>query len=284
MVTGNDEPGRETLLRPVEPWLAETPDFESSVSYIATMEIEGLLIDLDGTLYVGDEPVEGAKEALDRLKTAGIEIRYVTNTTRKPRSAVRAKLGSLGFELREEEVFTPARAAARLIGERTCFPLVAGSLKEDLGGVHLTREAPDFVLVGDIGEDFDYTRLDEAFRLLVEGADLLALQKNRYWRTESGLSLDAGPFVVALEYASGKAATVVGKPEESFFRLALADMALDAGRVAMVGDDPESDVAGARSAGLLGIQVKTGKYRPEEDRGADLTVESFAGLPEALGT
>ena len=247
------------------------------------MEIEGLLVDLDGTLYVGDEPVQGASEALERLKTAGVEIRYVTNTTREPRSAVRDRLSSLGFDIREEEIFTPARAAARLIGARTCFPLVADSLQEDLGGVNLTCEAPDFVLVGDIGEDFDYVRLDQAFRLLMDGAELLALQKNRYWRTESGLSLDAGPFVVALEYASGKTATVVGKPEESFFRLALSDMGLEAGRVAMVGDDPESDVAGAQAAGLLGIQVKTGKCRPGEDREVDLTVESFAGLPEALG-
>ena len=247
------------------------------------MEIEGLLIDLDGTLYVEDEPVEGAADALDRLKAAGIQIRYVTNTTRKPRSSVHAHLASLGFDVREEEIFTPARAAARLIGERACFPLVANSLREDLGDAHLTPDNPDFVLVGDIGEKFDYARLDEAFGLLMQGADLLALQKNRYWRTGNGLSLDAGPFVVALEYASGKTATVVGKPEESFFRSALADMGLDAGRVAMVGDDPESDVAGAWSSGLLGFQVKTGKYSPEEEREADLILESFADLPKALG-
>lgn len=247
------------------------------------MDIEGLLVDLDGTLYVGDEPVAGAGEALDRLRNAGLGIRFVTNTTRKPRSAVYAQLVSLGFELREEEIFTPARAAARLIGGRACFPLVADSLREDLEDVHLTREKPDFVLVGDIGEDFGYARLDEAFGFLMEGADLLALQKNRYWRTGGRISLDAGPFVVALEYASGKTATVVGKPEKNFFQFALEDMSLDATRVAMVGDDPESDVAGARAAGLLGVQVKTGKYRPEEDREADLIVESFAGLPEALG-
>lgn len=139
------------------------------------------------------------------------------------------------------------------------------------------------MLVGDSGEDFGYARLDEAFGFLMEGADLLALQKNRYWRSGGGISLNAGPFVVALEDASGKTAPVVGKPEKNFFQFALADMSLDAARIAMVGDDPESDVAGARAAGLLGVQVKTGKYRPEEDREADLIVESFAGLPEALG-
>lgn len=247
------------------------------------MDIEGLLVDLDGTLYVGDDPIEGAREALVRLRAAGIGVRFVTNTTRKPRSAVHGRLDSLGFDVAEDEVFTPARAAARLIGGRSCFPMVADSLREDLGDVRLTRESPDYVLVGDLGEDFDYRRLNEAFRLLMDGAGLLALQKNRYWRTEDGFSLDAGPFVAALEYASGETATVVGKPEESFFRLALADMGLEAGRVAMVGDDPESDVRGARVAGLRGIQVKTGKYRPDEAGDADLVVESFARLPEALG-
>jgi HAD superfamily hydrolase (TIGR01458 family) len=246
------------------------------------MRIEGLLVDLDGTLYVGDEPVEGAREALGELKAYGITVRYVTNTTRKPRREVRDHLLSLGFEIEETEIFTPARAAAGLIGDRRCFPLVDEALLEDLEEVTLTEDRPDYVLVGDLGEGFTYERLNAAFRLLVNGAELLALQKNRYWRTESGLSLDAGPFVVALEYASGKSATVVGKPEESFFRLALEDMG-SRHEVAMVGDDPETDVAGARAAGLRGFQVKTGKYRSEETVASDLVLESVAALPGALG-
>jgi HAD superfamily hydrolase (TIGR01458 family) len=109
------------------------------------------------------------------------------------------------------------------------------------------------------------------------------LQKNRYWRTETGLSLDAGPFVAALEYATGKSATIVGKPERDFFRLALEDLGLGPHQVAMVGDDAEADVAGAQAAGLRGILVKTGKYRPEAEGTPDLVLESVAGLPEALG-
>ena len=80
------------------------------------------------------------------------------------------------------------------------------------------------MLVGDLGEDFTYGRLDQAFRCLMDGAELVALQRNRYWQTGRGLSLDAGPFVAALEFASGKRASVVGKPEERFFRSALYDM------------------------------------------------------------
>ena len=247
------------------------------------MNIKGLLVDLDGTLYTDDEPIEGAGEALTHLIDAGLIIRYVTNTTRKPRSAIHGRLASLGFDVEEEEILTPARVAAFIIGGRACFPLVDETLHEDLRGARITDESPDFVLVGDLGEGFTYQRLNEAFRVLMEGAELLALQKNRYWSTGGALSLDAGPFVAALEYASGKAATVVGKPEESFFRFALEEMELQPGEVAMVGDDPESDVAGAQAAGLYGIQVETGKYRPQDEGEPDLTVESFARLPAALG-
>ncbi len=247
------------------------------------MRVEGLLIDLDGTLYVGDEPVEGARAALERLKTAGLEIRYVTNTTRKPRREVREHLVSLGFEVEEVEIFTPARAAVGLIGARTCFPLVDESLLEDLGGVAVNEDNPDYVLVGDLGEGFTYERLNAAFRLLMDGAGLLALQKNRFWRREDGLALDAGPFVAALEYASGKSATVVGKPEEAFFRLALDEMGFEPHEVAMVGDDAEADVAGAQATGLQGILVKTGKYRQEAEGAPDLILESVAGLPRAIG-
>ena len=117
----------------------------------------------------------------------------------------------------------------------------------------------------------------------MEGAELVALQKNRYWQDRGGLSLDAGPFVAALEYASGKSAAVVGKPEENFFRIALEDMGLEAHEVAVVGDDAEADVAGAKKAGLSGIQVRTGKWRPGDDAGeADLVLDSVAELPRAL--
>ncbi len=115
------------------------------------------------------------------------------------------------------------------------------------------------MLIGDLGEGFTYARLDDAFRCLMDGAELLALQKNRYWLEDGALHLDAGPFVAALEYASGKQAAVVGKPERSFFDLALREIGLEAEQAAMIGDDAGSDVAGAKRAGLGGFLVKTGK-------------------------
>jgi HAD superfamily hydrolase (TIGR01458 family) len=188
------------------------------------------------------------------------------------------RLRGMGFEVEEAEIFTPARAAVGRIGAGSCFALVDDSLMADLAGLDLTDDRPDHVLVGDLGEGFTYERLNPAFRHLMQGAKLLALQKNRYWQTDVGLSLDAGPFVAALEYASGKRASVVGKPERDFFRLALEDLRLEANEVAMVGDDVEADVIGAKRAGLMGIQVRTGKWRADT-READLVIDSIADLP-----
>jgi HAD superfamily hydrolase (TIGR01458 family) len=246
--------------------------------YDARMSIKGVLLDLDGTLYVGGEAVAGAREAVGSLRASGLAVRYVTNTTRKPRAWVCERLRSMGFEVEEAEIFTPALAAVGRIGSGTCFALVDDSLRGDLAGLTLTDERPDYVLVGDLGEEFTYARLNPAFRHLMDGAELLALQKNRYWQTDVGLSLDAGPFVAALEFASGKKASVVGKPEREFFRLALEDLGLEAGQVAMVGDDAEADVAGARRAGLVGIQVRTGKWQADTGE-ADLVIDSVADLP-----
>src|SRR4051812_35817631 len=187
------------------------------------MNARGLLIDLDGTLYTEDGPIPGANEALGRLEAAGIPYRYVTNTTRKPKREVVSRLRALGFQARENLVFAPATAANAMLEGKKCYALVAEALLEDLPGILATDEAAEYVLVGDLGRGFDYVRLNVAFRHLMDGAQLVALQKNRFWREADGLSLDAGPFVVALEYASGRTATVVGKPESAFFEAALWD-------------------------------------------------------------
>jgi HAD superfamily hydrolase (TIGR01458 family) len=248
------------------------------------MNPKGLLIDLDGTLYVENAPIPDAREALLRLEAAGIPYRYVTNTTRKPRREVVSRLRELGFPAREDLVFAPAAAANALLAGKRCHALVAEALFEDLADLVLVGTGPtEHVLVGDLGDGFDYTRLNRAFRLLVDGAGLVALQRNRFWQEADGPSLDAGPFVAALEYASGKTATVVGKPEPAFFEAALRDLGLEAKDVAMVGDDAESDVAGAQRAGLQGIQVRTGKYRTGAVGEADAKIDSIAELPTVLG-
>lgn len=98
------------------------------------------------------------------------------------------------------------------------------------------------MIVGDLGERFAYDVLNRAFRRPLAGAELVALQKNRYWLRADGLSLDVGPFVAALEYASGREAYVVGKPAAGFFNEVLSGADVGAHGPAMVGDDVETVV------------------------------------------
>jgi HAD superfamily hydrolase (TIGR01458 family) len=146
----------------------------------------------------------------------------------------------------------------------------------------------DAVIAGDLGDRWDYEVLNRAFRRLMDGAELIALQKNRYWETSEGISLDAGPFVAALEYATGREAEVLGKPSDAFFQLALSELGVGADAVAMVGDDVEADVGGAMDAGLAGILVRTGKYREDQVRASGIeptaTVDSIAEVPQLLSS
>jgi HAD superfamily hydrolase (TIGR01458 family) len=251
--------------------------------------IEGLLLDLSGVLYVQDEAVPGAADALAKLRDGGIPLRLVTNTTMRPRRSILERLQSLGIEAEPSELLTPATLAVRRCEEaeyESVSLVVLDELREDLDGLEEGEGSVDAVIVGDLGEGWSYGILNRAFRQLMDGAELIALQKNRYWETAEGLSLDAGPFVSALEYATGREAEVVGKPSDSFFALALSELGVRADRAAMVGDDVEADVGGAMDAGLAGILVRTGKYREDLVRKSGIeptaTVDSIAGVPELI--
>ena len=118
------------------------------------------------------------------------------------------------------------------------------------------------------------------------GASLIALQKNRYWQTLDGLSLDVGAFVAALEYGAETEAAVIGKPNRAYFEVAVKDLGLPSHKVGMVGDDIFTDIKGGQAAGLTTILVKTGKFRAEDLASAsvqpDYLLSSIRELPEIL--
>jgi HAD superfamily hydrolase (TIGR01458 family) len=143
-------------------------------------------------------------------------------------------------------------SVALLVGERLREDLVA--LEDAPAG-----DRADAVILGDLGDGFTAEVLNHAFRLLMDGAELVTLQHNRYWRRADGLALDVGAYAAALEYATGREAVVVGKPARAFFDAALTSLGLE--RAVMVGDDLEADVGGAMAAGLPGVLVRTGKFR-----------------------
>lgn len=252
--------------------------------------IEAVLIDLDGVLYVEGEPIAGAAEAVAALRERGLGLRFVTNTTARSRRTTLAKLQGLGFEVAPEELVTPAALARRRCeerGHRRVALIMDAAVKEDFEGLEEVEADPDAVIMGDLGADFGFEVLNRAFRLVFGGAELIALQKNRFWRKADGLSLDAGPFVAAIEYAAGVEAEVVGKPSAAFFELVLGSLDAGPATALMVGDDVETDIGGALEAGLAAVLVRTGKFEKDFVEGSGIeptaTLDSIADLPALLG-
>lgn len=252
------------------------------------LDVDGLLIDIDGVLTVSWVPIDGVDDAMASLRSSGIPLRFATNTTTRTRGEVARLIGEAGIPVEVDEILTaPAATAAHLRREHPgarVFLLNTGDLSDDLGGIDLVDSGPaDVVVIGGAGVDFTHEQLNEAFRLILGGAAFVAMHRNIYWRTSAGLELDTGAYVRALEEATGVEPVVLGKPSADFFATGVAELGLDAGRVAMVGDDLHNDVLGAQHAGLRGVLVRTGKFRPEvlaaSNERPDVVIDSFADLP-----
>jgi HAD superfamily hydrolase (TIGR01458 family) len=253
-------------------------------------QVSALLLDLDGVLYVEDDAIAGARDAVARLRDSSLALRFVTNTTAHSRTRTLDKLARLGFEVADHELVTPAALAVahcRERGHQRAALVMNDEVKRDFAGLEEVADGADAVIVGDLGAAFGYDVLNSAFRQVMDGAELIALQKNRYWMRADGLALDVGPFVAALEYATACEAYVVGKPAHTFFHAILNELGVEAARAAMVGDDIESDIGGAQTAGLTGVLVRTGKYREDAVRTSGVapaaTVASIADVPALLG-
>jgi HAD superfamily hydrolase (TIGR01458 family) len=250
--------------------------------------VDGLLIDIEGVLVLGNEVIPGAHEAMSALRARGIPFRFMTNTTNYCRDTLLERLRALGFDVALSELYTASYVAAEYLrsqGAQRYMPLLLPDAQLEFAGIEIDEETPEFVVVGDMGASFTFPRLNRAFRAVLGGARLVALHKKRSWRTETGLYLDAGPFVVALEYAADANALVVGKPSAAYYRMVLNDLGLPAHRVAMIGDDVEADVRGAQLAGVQGWLVKSGRFRKEDlQQGIwpDRVLSSIQELADAL--
>jgi phospholysine phosphohistidine inorganic pyrophosphate phosphatase len=254
--------------------------------------MRAILFDLDGVLYVGDQPIVGAAAAMARVRATGIPHLFLTNTSSRPRRSLAERLGSMGLDIPALDIVTPALAAVDWLKAHNLYQaalFVRPATREDFSGIEPLSDAAqvgaDAVVVGDLGEGWDFATLNRAFRLLMNEPHppLVALGMTRYWRASDGLRLDTGAFVAALREASGIEPVVLGKPAAPFFSAALAMLGVPAGDCLMVGDDIRSDIGGAQAAGIAGLLVRTGKFRAEDLDGeiAPLAVlDSIADLPD----
>lgn len=253
-------------------------------------QFDGLLVDLDGVVWIGREPVPGSAEALAALQGAGVELVFVTNNPGKPPASYAERLQGMGVEVGPERIVTAGMVAARLAGEAAdgggAFVIGAEPLKEMVAatGTELlvgepAQTAGVVVVSGHRG--FDFEELLIAKRALDGGAALVATSHDPTMPMPGGEWPGTGSILAAVETASGRTATIGGKPERHLFELARAQLG-GAERVAMIGDRVSSDIAGGHAAGLATILVLSGTSTQADAAAAepapDHVVENLAAL------
>jgi HAD superfamily hydrolase (TIGR01458 family) len=250
---------------------------------------KAFLIDLDGVIYLQDKVIPGAIETIHFLQNRDIPFRFVTNTTVVSRRQLIRRLEGLGLQVDIEHLFTAPVAALQYLknlDHPRCFFCTSPAVMDEFSEIPSAETDPTHVVIGDAGERFSYEMMNRMFRMIMNGSEIVAFQKNRYWLTGGGLALDAGAFIAALEFASGKEAMLFGKPSAAFFKQACAGLGLPPADVAMIGDDLTVDIRGAAALGLQTVFVRTGKDRdvsPEKrERKPDIVLRSIAELPKFL--
>lgn len=254
-------------------------------------EIDGLMVDLDGVVWVGRELVDGSAEALRTLLAAGKRVVFVTNNPARPASHYAGRLREAGIEVGDDRVVTAGEVTARLAADAggpgaTAFVIGAPAFHETVAATGLRplegeagREARVVLVSGHRG--FDYEELLTATLALQRGAALFATSRDPTLPMPGGAWPGTGSILAAIETASGARAEIGGKPEAHLFELARERLD-GAERVAMVGDRIASDIAGGKRAGLATILVLSGATTREGAASAspapDHVVEDLRGL------
>ena len=252
-------------------------------------QTQAFLFDLDGTLTIDSRPVPLTAAALAWLKSHGYPIRICTNTTTLSRATMSARLRDSGFPVEPQEIFSAPAAAVLYLRRhqvKSCCKLLSPDVRVDFEEFAESDYSAEYIVIGDVGEIWDYALMSRLFRSVMNGSKIITLHKGRYWLSGGELKIDIGAFIAGLEFATGATALVIGKPSPAFFELALDDLGIAAAHACMIGDDLINDVQGAQSCGIKGVLVRTGKYRQDQVKAAnvkpDLEIDSVADLPGLL--
>ncbi|MFF0817327.1 HAD-IIA family hydrolase [Rhodococcus sp. NPDC003318] len=254
------------------------------------MSVDGVLFDIDGVLVTSWRPIPGAADALRAVRDRSLPVAFLTNTTSRTRADIAATLRERGMDVDAREIVTAAALTAEYLrvtypGAR-CLVVNHGDVGEDLTGVVLDDADPEVVVLGGAGPEFDHVTLSRVVELMQRGVPVVAMQGGLTWATEDGLRIDTGAYLCGLEAAGDARATVIGKPAPTGFTTAAALMGSDPERTVMIGDDLVNDVLAAQYVGLIGVLVRTGKFRPavlvSAPRPPDHVIDSVADLPALL--
>lgn len=253
-----------------------------------------VLLDLDGTLYIDDCVIDGAVEAVRQLREQGYQLRFLTNTTTRSHAELYQQLARMGFIQEHNELISAPMAAVlelralqQTMGRKIkIWPVVSLAIEMDFSEFERDEVSPDYIVLGDIGDAWNVSLINQLFTAMHNGAQLIALHKNRFWQTKQSLKVDIGFYVAGLEYVTGKTAQIMGKPSAAFFNRVLTDVQVSPAQAVLVGDDLDSDIGGAQRHGIEGVLVKTGKFRQQYLEQShikpDGILNSVAELPEFL--
>jgi glycerol-1-phosphatase len=259
---------------------------------VPELELDGLLVDLDGCVWIGGEPLPGAVRALQRIRDHGIEVAFITNDPASTRAVHAARLTELGLPTPPERVITAAWALARTVAEEQpdalIYVLGPAAMRDELTEVGVPvvpPEAPpetaaraDVVAVG-TSSHLGFPELTVAVRAVLAGARLYTANRDPWFPMPDGPWPSSGAFAAFVEAATGASAIAIGKPERALYDAARRQLG-SADRIGVIGDRRDADIAGGRRAGLLTVLVGDGHgVGPDPDH----HLEGLRDLPALLG-
>jgi len=235
------------------------------------MNIKPFLIDLDGVLKIGDTPAPDIVEFLNFISENNIPACILSNSTLRTGEQVNEFFASHNIQISIPAI-TAFDATLSYVKRKykKVWVLCRNYLIHHFDGI-IENEHPEVVVIGDIEDRWNYQIMNDIFKKVFAGADLIAMHKNKYWYPKDELMIDAGAFVNAIEFASGKEATLIGKPSPLYFKTALETInEKTEDGFFMIGDDIENDVGAAQKIGGKGILMYTGKTKYPIDDGIDV--------------
>ena len=235
-------------------------------------KFQGVIFDIDGVLVFQGRVYPGAAELLDFLREKGIAIRILSNSTLKSRKSCAEKLNNMGFNIYESEIITASFATAKYLktlNPRSCWVMLKGEGLEEFNDFNHVTENPEYIVMGDFREGFNFQNMNKALRLLQNGAKFIVMITEIVDNSMGGVELTVGAYGKMLEEAANIEATYIGKPNKYVFEMTLKTMDIEKSKVLMVGDKITTDILGARKAGLRSVLVKTGEYS-ESDLDCDI--------------
>ena len=250
---------------------------------------DGVIFDVDGVLEYQGHAYPGAVELVGELRNRSIEVRILTNSTLKSRRSAAEKLRGRGFPVEDEQVVTASFASAQYLRDhnaRSCWVMLKGEGIEEFNDLPQDPERPEYLVLGDCRDDFNFQNMNRALKLLLNGARLIVMIPEMIDSSMGELELTVGAYGRMLEEATKTTATYIGKPSPRIFEIAMSGMGVaDRRRVLMVGDKVSTDILGARRAGIQSALIKAGEYRDGDLDGAvrpDYVFDSIEALRRSL--